>query len=120
VLAVGDTTPMNVIDIAPANLKAVKTGMRNLVLSSLDRYFQRCVVDAGAKTGTAQLGRGITNNGVFICFAPYDEPDIAIGMVIEKGAAGAHLAPTAVNIINAYFEKEPTYAVITGENQLLP
>ena len=41
-------------------------------------------------------------------------------MVIEKGAAGAHLAPTAVNIINAYFEKEPTYAVITGENQLLP
>ena len=94
--------------------------MRNLVLSSLDRYFSECVVDAGAKTGTAQLGRGITNNGVFICFAPYDEPEIAIGMVIEKGAAGAHLAPTAVNIINAYFDKEPVATVITGENQLLP
>ena len=120
ILAVGDTNPQNVIEIAPANLKAVKTGMRNLVLSSLDRYFSECVVDAGAKTGTAQLGRGITNNGVFICFAPYDEPEIAIGMVIEKGAAGAHLAPTAVNIINAYFDKEPVATVITGENQLLP
>ncbi len=120
VLAVGDTTPINVIDISTANLKAVKTGMRNLVLTSLDRYFQNCVVDAAAKTGTAQLGAGRTNNGVFVCFAPYYEPEIAIGMVIELGAAGAHLAPTAVNIINAYFEKEPTYAVITGENQLLP
>ncbi|MBR4545190.1 MAG: penicillin-binding protein A [Oscillibacter sp.] len=120
VLAVGDTTPVNVIDISTANLKAVKTGMRNLVLTSLDRYFQNCVVDAAAKTGTAQLGAGRTNNGVFVCFAPYYEPEIAIGMVIEQGAAGAHLAPTAVNIINAYFEKEPTYAVITGENQLLP
>ncbi|MBQ9493871.1 MAG: penicillin-binding protein A [Oscillibacter sp.] len=120
VLAVGDTNPVNVIEIAPANLKAVKTGMRNLVLSSLDRYFQNCIVDAGAKTGTAQLGRGITNNGVFICFAPYEEPEIAIGMVIERGGSGAALASTAVNIINAYFEKEPTYAVITGENQLLP
>lgn len=120
VLAVGDTTPINVIDISTANLKAVKTGMRNLVLTSLDRYFQNCVVDAAAKTGTAQLGAGRTNNGVFVCFAPYYEPEIAIGMVIEQGAAGAHLAPTAVNIINAYFEKEPTYAVITGENQLLP
>ena len=41
-------------------------------------------------------------------------------MVIEQGGAGAHLASTAVNIINAYFEKEPAPTVITGENQLLP
>ena len=120
IVAVGDTSPRNVIEIAPANLRAVKTGMRNLVLTSLDRYFSECVVDAGAKTGTAQLGRGITNNGVFVCFAPYDEPEIAIGMVIEKGGAGAHLASTAVQIINDYFDKVPEAAVVTGENQLLP
>ena len=120
VLAVGDTTPMNVIDISSSNLKAVKTGMRNLVLSSLDRYFQDCIVDAGAKTGTAQLGAGRTNNGVFICFAPYDEPEIALGMVIEQGGSGAALASTAVKIINAYFDKEPAPTVITGENQMLP
>lgn len=120
VLAVGDTTPMNVIDIAPANLKAVKTGMRNLVLSSLSRYFEDCIVEAAAKTGTAQLGAGRTNNGVFICFAPYEEPEIAIGMVIEQGGSGAALASTAVRIINSYFDKEPAPTVITGENQLLP
>ncbi|MBR3569587.1 MAG: penicillin-binding protein A [Oscillibacter sp.] len=120
VVAVGDTNPINVIDISTANLKAVKTGMRNLVLTSLDRYFQDCVVEAGAKTGTAQLGAGRTNNGVFICFAPYYEPEIAIGMVIEQGGAGAHLASTAVRIINDYFDKEPVPTVITGENQLLP
>ena len=120
VLAVGDTAPMNTMEIAPANLKAVKTGMRNLVLSSLSGYFEDCIVEAAAKTGTAQLGAGRTNNGVFICFAPYDEPEIALGMVIEQGGSGAALASTAVKIINAYFDKEPAPTVITGENQLLP
>ena len=78
-IAQGDTSPVNELDLAPENVQAVKTGMRNLVLSSLSRYFEECVVPAGAKTGTAQLGQGITNNGVFICFAPYDEPEIAEG-----------------------------------------
>ena len=52
-------------------------------------YFRNCVVKAGAKTGTAQLGGGQTNNGVFVCFAPYDDPQIAPAMVIEHGNAGA-------------------------------
>ena len=119
-IAQGDTTPMNEVEIAPEYLNAIKTGMKNLAEGGLNRYFQDCVVDAGAKTGTAQLGRGITNNGVFICFAPYDEPEVAIGMVIERGSAGANLASTAVKILNAWFDREPEAVVITGENELLP
>ena len=118
-LAQGDTTPMNYVEIAPENLDAIRTGMHNLANGSLYRYFQNCVVDAGAKTGTAQLGRGITDNGVFICFAPYEEPEVAIGMVIERASAGANLASTAVNILNAWFDQE-TDATVTGDYQLLP
>ena len=120
-IAQGDTNPMNNVEIAPEYLNAIKTGMKNLAEGGLSRYFQDCVVDAGAKTGTAQLGRGITNNGVFICFAPYDEPEVAIGMVIERGSAGANLASTAVQILNAWFDRETDDEhIITGENQLLP
>lgn len=118
-IAQGDSAPANYVDIDPAYLNAIKTGMKNLADGSLSRYFDACVVDAGAKTGTAQLGKGIVNNGVFICFAPYEEPEVAIGMVIERASAGANLASTAVNILNAWFDQERDVTV-TGENQLLP
>lgn len=120
VVAAGNQEPSNVIEISESTLDAVKTGMHNLTTSTLAPYFSKCVVSAGAKTGTAQLGADVTNNGAFVCFAPYEEPEIAVALVIEQGNAGAQLASTAVNVINAYFAVDETEAVITGENRLLP
>ena len=120
VVAVGDQEPTNIVDISDSTLNAVKTGMHNLTKTTLAPYFNSCVVEAGAKTGTTQLGADITNNGCFVCFAPYDEPEIAVALVIEQGDAGARLASTAVDVLNAYFTADETETVITGENQLLP
>lgn len=120
VVAAGSQEPSNVIEISDSTLNAVKTGMHNLTKTTLAPYFNSCVVSAGAKTGTTQLGGDITNNGCFVCFAPYDEPEIAVALVIEQGNAGAQLASTAVSVINAYFTPDETETVVTGENQLLP
>ena len=120
VVAAGSQEPSNVIEISDSTLNAVKTGMHNLTKTTLAPYFNSCVVSAGAKTGTAQLGGDITNNGCFVCFAPYDEPEIAVALVIEQGNAGAQLASTAVSVINAYFTPDEAETVVTGENQLLP
>ena len=75
----------------------------------------------GCKTGTAEVGtaRPKLYNALFVAFAPYDDPEIAIALVLEKGDAGAALATTAVDIINAYFDREDT-ASILPENQLIP
>ena len=81
--------------------------------------FRNCIVTAGAKTGTAQLGNNDKNNGVFVCFAPYDDPEIVVSIVIEKGDAGANLASTAVEILNAYFSADEIGTTIIGENELL-
>ena len=64
---------------------------------------------------------GVTdaNNGTFVCFAPYDDPQIAVAVVIEKGGSGAALASTAVDIVNSYFSQEEIGAVVIGENTLL-
>ena len=120
VVAVGNQAPTNVIPISESTLDAVKAGMHDLTKTTLAPYFNSCVVSAGAKTGTAQLGANITNNGVFVCFAPYEEPEIAVALVIEQGNSGARLASTAVEVINAYFTPDEAETVITGENQLLP
>lgn len=113
--------PSNSLSINDSTLAAVKNGMHDLTTSgSLSPYFRSCVVEAGAKTGTAQISSQKVNNGVFVCFAPFDDPKIAVAIVIEKGGSGAALASTAVEILNAYFTKEEIGTVILGENQLLP
>ena len=121
VVAVGDTKPVETIHISDANLAAIKEGMHNLTTTgSLSYYFKDCIVSAGAKTGTAQLGENITNNGMFVCFAPYENPEIAVAVAIEKGGSGSALASTAVKILNAYFSADEIGTAIIPENQLLP
>ena len=108
------------IAVDGANIAAVKQGMGDLVSKgSVSRQFASCVVSAGAKTGSAQTGD--TNaNGVFVCFAPFDEPEIAVAVVIEKGKAGSALASTAVEILNAYFAPSDIGMMMTPEGVLLP
>lgn len=120
VLAVGNTDPKNTVDISDEALTAVKKGMHDLTTTgSLAPYFKDCVVDAGAKTGTAQVNKDTENNGVFVCFAPYDDPEIAVSIVIEQGGSGSALASTAVSILNAYFSADEIGTAIIGENQLM-
>lgn len=109
------------MDLKPSTINAIKLGMHELTTTGeLSSYFKSCVVDVGAKTGTAQLGKNIKNNGIFVCFAPFDKPKIALAIVIEKGGAGANLASTAVKIINSYFSTEQNVGTaIIGEDQIL-
>lgn len=118
-VAVYDEPPAEIIPIAEENLSAVLEGMHELVVSgSVAYYFKDCVVDAAAKTGTAQTGSKVSN-GVFVAFAPYDDPEIALAVVIEKGGSGGALASTAVQILNAYFTSADAGKDILGENTLL-
>lgn len=121
IIATGDTTPLNTLNISDSTLQAVKKGMYGYTQPGgmVYAYFKDCIVSAGAKTGTAQLGGGLKNNGVFVAFAPYDDPEIAIALVLEKGDAGAALASTAVTILNSYFSRESTGSILS-DNELIP
>ena len=110
---------LNSIDIAPEDLAAVKLGMYNLAqTASMARYFSSLPVKVGCKTGTAQVATK-TANAVFVCFAPYDDPQIAICLVAEQGADGGSLARVASGILAQYFSTESSMNGVTGENALL-
>ena len=110
--------PMNTVEISDSTLSAVTRGMHELTVSGSVAYaFENCVVSAGAKTGSAQVGTDIAN-GVFVAYAPYENPEIAVAIVIEKGGSGAALANTAVEIINSWFSRAQDGTAI-GENTLL-
>ena len=115
-----DAEPVQTIEMNSENLAAVLAGMHDLATDgAVSQYFKDCIVDAAAKTGTVQTGDTKNNNGAFVCFAPYDDPQIAVAIVIEKGGTGAALASTAVQVLNAYFSNAAASTAVTGENTLL-
>ena len=117
-LYVYDEPPENTVEMSESTVAAVTKGMHELTTTSLAGAFANCVVSAGAKTGSAQVGTEIAN-GVFVAYAPYEDPEIAVAIVIEKGGAGAALASTAVEIINAYFADRVNGGDVVGENTML-
>ena len=108
---------LNTIDIAPQNLDAVKKGMLGLTTEgSVARYFRDVGVQVGAKTGSAQISAQSESNAVFVCFAPYDDPQIAMAIVVEHGGSGSELGAIAAEILRYYFADETTQqAILNGE-----
>ncbi|MBQ2671364.1 MAG: penicillin-binding protein [Clostridia bacterium] len=88
--------------ISEENLKAVKEGMREVALSGTARDFANYPIPIGAKTGTAQNSG--SDHTTFICFAPYDDPQIAISVVIAHGKSGTLSKNVARDIMDAYFD----------------
>ena len=70
-------------------------------------------IKVASKTGTPQTSTA-TVNSTFICFAPADDPEIAIAVVIEKGWQGYTAAPVAKEILSYYFGEKETGDTTTG------
>ena len=110
------------LDLDPENVEAVKQGMwlvANDPESSSSVYFRDLPVEVGAKTGSAQVSSEVEADALFVCFAPYDDPQIAISMVVEQGASGSNLARAVAEIVDYYFSAEDTMESVGTENTLL-
>lgn len=91
------------IEMDPEVITAVKNGMRRVVdEGSASAVFTDYAIPIGGKTGTAQVGEG-SNNAVFIAYAPFDDPQIAVSVVLEHGVRGANAANVARDIFDCYF-----------------
>lgn len=108
------TEVLSTVDSADYNWAAVQRGMylmanditssSNTVYYTLGNYSYNGVsLPVAAKTGTSQLGEGKTNNAIFMCYAPFDDPEIAVAIVVERGLSGANLSRMARNVLDAYF-----------------
>ena len=112
--------PLNTVEMSDSTIEAVTKGMHELTVSGGVAFaFRDCVVSAGAKTGSAQVGTDIAN-GVFVAYAPYEDPEIAVAIVVEQAGAGANITPAAVAILNSWFSAPEIDTPIQGENTLLP
>ena len=75
-------------------------------------------IEVCAKTGTAETFKDRSDNGAYICFAPMNDPQIAIAIYAERGAHGSTFAVVAEEIMRAYFSLGDSGDVIVQENKL--
>lgn len=93
--------------LKPNQLETVKQGMRGVVTTGGGRYYANLPdIEVAGKTGTAQNPSG-EDHGWFIAFAPVDNPQIAVAVLIENAGYGSiSAAPIASLIIEKYLTGE--------------
>ena len=109
------------LKMSNATYGTIVQGMKQVITGELGtaRTTMRGLsVEVAAKTGTAETGRLGSDDGSFVCFAPVDNPEIAIAVFGEKAAHGSTLGLVAKDIIEYYFYQAQASAVNTYENQI--
>lgn len=98
-----ETTVVDNVGVSQKNLDYVKRGMREVVISgTAASTFANYGIAVAGKTGTAEVPPG-SDNEIFIGFAPYDNPEIAVAVVLEHGATGRYCNQVAKDVMDAYF-----------------
>ena len=116
-------TVLSTMEISDEAYAAVKEGMLKVTTApngTATKYFNEWGSDIQVcgKTGTAEHGSGGSNHGSFVCFAPADDPQIAIAVYGEKAGQGGNLSVIAQAIMDVYFSGDTASDVVTNENRL--
>ena len=83
------------------------------------QIFQHYPIPICAKTGTAETGiNGQDNNGAFLCYAPANDPQIAIAVYGEKSGSGSVMGNVAKGILDVFFDVGKAAEVPTYENSI--
>ena len=93
---------MDTLEVDASVISTVKQGMQSVTQEgTASAYFKDYPVNVGGKTGTAQTTGA--DNSVLILFAPYEDPEIAVSIVIEHGEKSISTGPIAKAIMDEYF-----------------
>lgn len=86
---VPEREPARQIPIKPEHFQVVRDGMKLVMEAGTGRGVQLPDISSGGKTGTAQAPGGKKDHSLFVMFAPYENPQIALGVLVENGGYGA-------------------------------
>ena len=91
----------NVVEMPQEYWNAIHSGMRQVIENKT--YFDGLSVSVAGKTGTAEQTRSRPSHGLFVCYAPYEQPEIAIATRIPFGYSSDHAAQATRDIIMYYY-----------------
>ena len=102
----------NTIEMKDSYWNAIHLGMRQVVENNA--YYNDLSIKVAGKTGTAEENKNRANHALFVCYAPYEEPEIAITTRIAYGYSSSYAAQTTKDIIKYYFDLSQEDEIITG------
>ena len=112
-------TLVNTISMSNSTYKAVMDGMLDAAENgTAAKVFENYPIRVGGKTGSSQVASG-TSNGVFAAFAPFDDPEIAVFIIVEHGGSGSNIGIIARDMFDAYFNLSTNLAEVKGVNTLV-
>ena len=121
VIYTNDVVELSRLEISDEAYAAYTQGMRMVITEgSVGKYFKDYPIAVAAKTGTAQTDAGDTysDNGAFVCYAPFDEPEIAVVVYGEKAGHGSTMAEIAKAVLDTYFADILKEGMNSGENMV--
>lgn len=101
------------LSISSSTWDIIHEGMRAVIESKPD--YTNLGVEVAGKTGTAQESKSRPSHALFICYAPYDKPQIAMAIRIGNGYSSTNCLLTARDILQYYFKLADTSEIITGK-----
>ncbi len=106
-------------EISDETLSAVKDGMRRVTEDGTAKaVFEDFGISVGGKTGTAEVNRG-SDTVLFVGFAPYDNPQIAVAVVLEHGATSRYAAQVARDMFEYYLGLSEVADEVSPMNTIL-
>ncbi len=102
----------NEIEMPQEYWDAIHSGMRKVVENKT--YFGDLAVNVAGKTGTAEQTKSRPSHALFVCYAPYEQPEIAIATRIPYGYSSDHAAQATRDIIKYYYGLAQEEELITG------
>lgn len=112
VLAKHEAEVRNTIELPQEYWNAFHLGMRQVVQNK--SYFENLAVNVAGKTGTAEQTSSRPNHALFVCYAPYESPEIAIATRIPFGYSSDYAAQLTRDIIKYYYGLAEEKELITG------
>lgn len=102
----------NTVELPAEYWNAIHLGMRQVVENK--SYFNNLAVNVAGKTGTAEQTKSRPNHALFVCYAPYEQPEISVTTRIPFGYSSDHAAQTTRDIIKYYYGLAEEDDLITG------
>lgn len=102
----------NTIELPQSYWDSIHKGMRQVVQNK--SYFGDLAVDVAGKTGTAEQTKSRPSHALFVCYAPYEQPEIAIATRIPFGYSSDYAAQATRDIVKYYYGLAKEDELITG------
>lgn len=106
----------NTIDMPQSYWNAIHQGMRGVVQNK--KYYQDFGVEVAGKTGTAEEDKFRPNHGLFVGYAPYDNPEVSMAIRIANGYSSDYACQLSKQLMTVYFDLDENGALTDSQTAL--